>query len=119
LLVGDQRGLETFNATVRFDPPEELRLDLRKLNKFQFPAAHWCSRPAWFWEELRKSEEILEVRDPWSREDVNWEFCEDGSSFFPRSECRPFEAELPSSDTRRFIRSFEGVDYEPQVRFAL
>ena len=119
LLVGDQRGLDAFNATVGFDSPEELRLDLRKLNKFQFPATHWGSRPTWFWEELRKSEEVLEVRDPWSREDVDWEFCEDGSSFFPRSECRPFEAELPSSDTRRFIRSFEGVDYEPQVRFAL
>jgi hypothetical protein len=119
LLTGAQRDIGAFNATARFGPPAETGVDVAKLDKFQFPALHWCSRSTWFWEELRKSEEILEVRDPWSREQVDWEFCEDASSFFPRTECRPFEAELPTSDTRRWIRLFEGVDYEPQVRFAL
>lgn len=113
-------GIPEFNRTARLATADELNLsNPKQLEPAQFKAQNWLSRPAWFWERLRQSEDILEVRDPWKRQKTDWEFCEDTSRFAPRDECQEFQAKAPAADTRRWIKHVPDVEYVPAVQFAL
>jgi len=120
-LVKDaELGVTAFNLTACIASIHELNFCKPELvEPFMFKQQAWTSRPAWFWDQLRHSEDILEVSDPWKRQTIDWEFCEDTSQFLSRAECQEFQAKAPAADTRRWIKHVEGVEYVPAVQFAL
>jgi len=118
LLEGSPK-MALLNKTARFCPASELPIRCDLLNEYAFAKQHWLSRPAWFWETLKDAPEIDEVRNPWSRKDVPFRFCEDASAFYSPKYCHEFVANLPSPFTRRFVRRFEDIEYVPQLRFSM
>jgi hypothetical protein len=120
LLLGDHKDVETWDNTARLDiPEEELGLNFKAIEKFRMKNNHWLSRPAWFLNKLIDNQEIHEVREPWSREDLDLEFCEDSSTFLKSSDCKEFLIEIDTPYARRYVREFTGVIYVPRVRFLL
>jgi hypothetical protein len=110
-LLKGEPTLDVLNATARFE--EEL------IATHQFVKSNWISRPAWFWESLKDDNNIDDVRDPWSRKDVPYRFCEDTSRFQPPDKCKEFVADLPSPFTRRYAERVDGVNYVPELRFSM
>lgn len=120
LLLGDHKDMETWDNTARLDiPEEEMGLDFKAIEKFRMKNNHWLSRPAWFLSKLIDNQEIQEVREPWSREDSDLEFCEDSSTFLKSSDCKEFLIEIDTPYARRYVREFADVIYVPRVRFLL
>ncbi len=119
LLRGNHERQETWNRSARFASPNDLGLKTSLIEKPRFKHGNIFSRPVWFWGEIAATQEIPEVREPWSREDTSFEFCEDTSSFHRRSECREFLAEVDSPYVQRFVRNIKGADYRPRFRMAL
>lgn len=118
-LLKEPNTLETLNSTARLDSVEALPIDGGSVAQHEFKKPHWISRPAWFWESLKDDESIQEVRDPWSRQDVPFRFCEDTSRFQPPDACKEFVADLASPFTRRYAERLGGVDYIPELRFSM
>jgi len=119
LLNGDRTELKTWNRTATFNKYDALGLNIEVLEEFRFHKDYWLSRPAWFLNRLIDCQDILEVKEPWSREKTNFVFCEDSSTFYKENECREFLIELDTPYARRYMHGFEGVKYVPRVRFAL
>ena len=135
LLRGDGKKLDTWNATTSLFPPKSLwseKAQLRQtIQRHSFRQQDWLSRAAWFWSELRKLEDIEEVRNPWSVERPDFVFCEDVSGFLPQQEAREFVADLASSFVRRFVvnpgscsdhelaEELRKVNSRPKVRFSM
>lgn len=121
LLQSGDRSLSSVNETAFIVAVTDLPLKREVIEVWRFTNSDWISRPVWFFEEMRRSDPIAEVKDPWTNEPLDFVFCEDTSQFVSEGEARPFEAELPTPDTRRWVKdlSLEGVSYEPEVRFAL
>ncbi|HUS70919.1 MAG TPA: hypothetical protein VM075_09135 [Anaerolineae bacterium] len=119
LLTGDRDDIETWDATARLANHNELGLNTEQIEAFRMQRQHWLSRPAWIWDSLRASEQILEVREPWRMEMPDWVFCEDTSRFRPRDDCRSFVAAVESPFALRFVEHIDDVEYRPQVRFSL
>ena len=121
LLTTDQRTEADANKAAQLRPPTELGVNTDTIKQWEFAHSEWLSRPTWFFEELRRSDSIAEVKDPWNASPLELVFCEDTSRFAPEANSRPFEAELPTPDARRWVAdlSSEGISYEPEVRFAL
>lgn len=135
LLRGDTSRADTWNASASLFPPKSLwsgKVQLwQKIARHAFPAASWLSRAAWFWGEVRKVEDIEEVRNPWSSERPDFVFCEDVSGFRPQQEAREFVADLASPFVRRYVidtnacsnrklaEALLGVNYRPKVRFSM
>lgn len=119
LLEGDHSNTETWNKTTTFEKPDEMEMDHEKIEEYRFKKDFWLSRPAWFLNGLINCQDIREVTDPWTREPIEFVFCEDSSSFHRKEECREFLAELESPYIRRYVRIFKGVDYTPRVRFSM
>lgn len=122
LIKSAELGIPSLNKTAKLGPPDELNLsDPDSIKSAAFRRSEWVSRPAWFWELIRRNEDILEVRDPWRRQVFDAEFCEDSSRFRPLSECREFQAKTPAADARRWVTrdSFPEVEYVPAVQFTL
>jgi hypothetical protein len=102
-----------------------------KIQSRRFQQQDWLSRPAWFWNELSKLEEIEEIKNPWSAERPDFVFCEDVSRFLPRQKAREFVADLASPFVRRSVvdpgscsdhklaEALRGVNYRPEVRFSI
>lgn len=119
LLAGDHSNTETWNKTTTFEEPDKMGIDHEKIEDYQFKKNHWLSRPAWFLNGLINCQDIREVADPWTREPIEFVFCEDSSSFHRKEECLEFLAELESPYIRRHVRIFNGIDYTPRVRFSM
>lgn len=119
LLAGDVKSIETWNGTARLTNHEELGLTTELIEPFRLKRSYWVSRPVWFWDRLREYEGILEVREPWQAARPSWVFCEDASRFYEKRICREFVADVESPFTRRFVRNFKNVEYQPRVRFSL
>jgi len=97
----------------------ELGLDSEKIVSAQFSSSAWLSRPTWIWPTLAQKEDIAEVRDPWGAPTDSLVFCEDSSRFCEREEAKEFVAEVRSEFSRRHVRKFDDVNYEPAVRFLM
>ena len=119
LIAGNRKEIGTWNKTARLIDHSNLGLNTSLIDPFRFKKDYWISRPVWFWTKLRECESIEEVGNPWVTETSNWVFCEDASRFYQRKDCREFLADTASPFTRRFVRGFEKVDYQPKFRFAL
>lgn len=119
LLKGNPSNVSTWNKTANFDTFKNLGLDYKKIEDFRFKKDYWLSRPAWFWNGVAGCQKIKEVSEPWARKETHHVFCEDSSSFHKREECKEFVAESDSPYTRRFVRKFSGVKYQPRVRLHL
>ncbi len=119
LMTGDKNEIETWNQTAQLIEHDRLGLKIDVIKPYRFPRDHWVSRPVWFWDALRESEDIQEITQPWLTVKPNWVFCEDASRFYNREDCREFLADTASPFTQRFVKSFPGVDYRPRVRFSL
>lgn len=118
LLDGDVTDIAAWNATARRTSYDGLGLKVSLIEQFRLQKEYWLSRPAWFWDGLRKCEEILEVREPWKAERPDWVFCEDASRFYAEG-CREFVTDTEPPFSRRFIRCFDNFEYGPHVRFSM
>jgi len=107
------------NDSARITEANELPLHHDYLAAHAFHATDWVSRPVWFWESLKDEPRIHEVKDPWSRKEVVFRFCEDSSRFHSPNETVEFVANLPSPFTRRFVSKIPGIDYVPALRFSM
>jgi hypothetical protein len=116
LLEGDHSKVETWDRTAAFNDFSRLGVKYSTIEEFRFKNSHWISRPVWFWRNLAESENIKEVVAPWEKETSRYVFCEDASVFYDRELCREFDAEVDSPYVRRYVRYFDGIDYQPLVR---
>ena len=80
---------------------EELLVDM--IGRHRFEPIHWLWRPAWYWPDINKDEQIEEVQNPWSIEAAELSFCEDISRFVPSGAAREFSALVEPPFVRRFI----------------
>lgn len=119
LIKGDKDNIETWNETAQLADYTKLGLDPDPIEPYRFKKDYWISRPVWFWDKLRECENIKEVTEPWLTVIPDWVFCEDTSRFHEQADCKEFLADIASPFTRRFVRNFDGVDYQPRVRFSL
>lgn len=129
LLKGNIKNQAAWNKTTAAKL-SKLGLRTEKLEKNRFKPEDWLSRPAWFWTDLSKREDIEEVKNPWASKGVpDFVFCEDVSRFLPRDMAREFVAGLPSNFARRYVVNHNSrlgkkyklgkVQYAPSVRFSL
>ena len=88
----------------------------KNLRKHKFQKSHWLWRPAWYWTEINKDEEIEEVKDPWATEEVDWVFCEDVSQFLPFEHAQDFRAIVSPPFIKRFVLSRDSPDVHRYVR---
>lgn len=119
LIVADGKEIKSWNRTAQLVHSDGLGLHFDSIKRYKFKKDYWVSRAVWFWDKLREDESIKEVREPWLTSKPNWVFCEDASRYYNRKDCREFFADTDSPFTRRFVKSFTGVDYRPKVRFSL
>lgn len=120
LLKGDHTKAETWNMTAKFENFEKLDLDFETIERFRFKRDHWLSRPAWFSSQISGCQNIKEVREPWTKEETKFVFCEDSSSFYDKEECKSFIATTDSPYDRRFVRYFRDLaEYSPIKRLNL
>lgn len=120
LLKSDHTRVENWNKTAKFEPFDKLSLDFETIEQFRFKKDYWLSRPVWFSSQLSNCQDVKEVLEPWTREDIDFVFCEDSSSFYEKTECRTFIAKMESPYDRRFVRYFrDGVEYSPIKRLNL
>lgn len=119
-LLGDRtQDIEIWNRTASFSEPNVIGLD-PKIEPYRFKRSDWLSRPTWFWNDLSDSEEIAEVRDPWSAKTPDYVFGEDISKFTPNDDARSFVADLESPFVRRYVKYLgPPISYTPLVRFSL
>lgn len=122
LIKGDKEKIENWNKTAQLVGYEELELHTNVIESYRFgrsDKAHWISRPVWFWDKLRECGDIKEVTEPWLTIIPNWVFCEDASRFYKQTDCKEFFADITSPFTRRYVKDFKKVNYQPKVRFYL
>jgi len=119
-LLGDRtQDIKIWNRTASFSEPNVIGLD-PKIEPYRFKKSDWLSRPTWFWNDLSDSEEIAEVRDPWSAKTPDYVFGEDISKFLPSDGARSFVADLESPFVRRYVKYLKSpISYTPLVRFSL
>ena len=73
------------------------------LKAHRFAKPHWLWRPAWYWPEIKKDQNIEEVRDPWATKEVDWVFCENISRFVPEELSDGFRATVSPPFSKRFV----------------
>lgn len=130
LLGNKSNDIVAWNKTATLKNFEKVKVD-NLAQPFRFKRTNWISRPAWFWSEVSKCEDIREVSDPWSIQRPDWVFCEDISRFLPREATREFVADLSSQFNRRYVVDYktsqgkdyaselESINYKPVIRFSI
>lgn len=116
LLKGDHSKVETWNMTAKFESFEKLSLNYETIERFRFKKEYWLSRPVWFSSPMSACQGIKEVHEPWTKEEIDFVFCEDGSSFYEKGKCKYFIAKMDSPYDRRFVWKFPEVEYSPKKR---
>ena len=116
LLIEDATRIATWNTTAQ--KVECNALNRTILEAYRLQQDYWVSRPVWFWERVRESRDILEVKEPWKMSRPDWTFCEDASRFYEEG-YREFVAATESPYSRRFVRYFDGIRYSPIVRLSM
>ena len=103
LLLNGDDGRDGWNKLCN---PVDYRVDelmSKNLKKYRFSKSHWLWRPAWYWPEINKDENIKEVRDPWTFKEPDWVFCEDISKFVPIEVAQDFRAIVSPPFITRFV----------------
>ncbi|MDE2688508.1 MAG: hypothetical protein OXI16_13575 [Chloroflexota bacterium] len=139
-LIGDGRAdMDLWNTLCDLSLVNEEELISEDFAKHRFPRPHWLWRPAWYWPNINRDEEIEEVKDPWSIHNVDWVFCENISQFAPVDVAQEFRAYVSPPFIKRFVLRDETedairyvshlgdrsrldpsiVDYVPQAAFGL
>jgi len=113
LLNGDLKNIEDWNKLIS-NSNEVLHNEQILPHSYDF--SYWLPRPVYNWNELSEDLNIKEVKEPWLREEISFEFCEDASKFFPKDETIPFKANVESTFDIRFIKKFDNVNYQPYSR---
>jgi hypothetical protein len=119
LLNGNLEDLDTWNNTTKFEEIENLNIKHDDVEVFRFKKDFWLSKYAWFWNKISNDQKILEVSEPWKRNETNFRFCEDSSRFYNISDCIEFMIESDSPYLRRYV--FRGnledarANYQPRV----
>ena len=111
--------MEDLNLTCQIGHEANPPIDERLIKSSRYKAAAWLSRPAWFWDQVRSCEEIIEVKEPWNKVELEWRFCEDVSAFVLKKKCCEFSADTPGTYSRRFVERVNKVDYSPEMKLAL
>lgn len=119
LIEGDREDIEVWNGVARRHTKEIPVLRTDSLEPFRLKASHWLSRPAWFWPQVFRCEDLNDVREPWNIRPPRWKFCEDTSRFHPEDEVVSFKAMTISPFGYRYVKRVEDVEYRPPERFAL
>ena len=139
LIANHGDDIATWNRLCVASSDDVAGLLAESLDKYRFKPSHWLWRPAWFWPEISKDEDIEEVKNPWTISDVDWVFCEDLSQFLPVEHAQDVRAIVSppfikrflfnkdSPDARRYLRQSGGggpadpllVEYLPQAAFSL
>ena len=103
-------------------PAVEASLDLnaRVLADHAYPRTEWLNRPTWYRGAVMDDQAITENAEGLPP-DTDLRFAEDTSRFMASAMTRGFVADLASPYVQRFVRrpGFDGVEYQPSVRFSL
>jgi hypothetical protein len=120
LLSGDISEIIDWNKITSFAPPKSLGVDHKRIESFRYKKDTWLSKAAWFWRGVSSFSEIKEVAEPWSKEKVEFVFCENSSRFHLPDQTRQFFAQVDSPYVRRHIlKGFSQVEYEPKVNLVI
>lgn len=97
-----------------------LQLDTQAVAAHAYLRPNWLSRPAWFRSAVMDDQAIKENAEGLPP-DTDLRFAEDTSRFMASAATRGFVADLASPYIQRFVRrpGFDGVEYQPSVRFSL
>lgn len=115
LLISDGFSRKTLDATTKLDG-SPLGINENSIREFEMKPRNWLSRRAWFWPKVVESGKIDEVSEPWFKKQLKYVFCEDSSTFLPRSSAKEFLADVDSPYVTRFVANFSGVEYRPSSR---
>ena len=96
-------NIDTWNALCDPTNTEMDTLLADDLKNHQFKHPHWLWKPAWYWQDVNKDENFVEVRDPWAAKEIDWVFCEDISRFVPLEFARSFIGDVSPPFTKRFV----------------
>lgn len=110
---------ENLNLTCKVGHQANSIIEERHIKSCRFKAVDWLSRPAWFWDQVRSEDQIVEVKEPWKKVELDCRFCEDLSAFVSEKKCHEFSADTPGTYTRRYIAKLAQVDYSPEMKLAL
>ena len=103
-LISNQRDeIDMWNKLCNPVTHEIDNLLVKDLKKYKFQQPHWLWRPAWCWPKINKDEDIEEVKDPGSIEEIGWVFCEDISRFVPIEFAQDFRAIVSPPFTKRYV----------------
>ncbi len=97
-----------------------LGLEKHPVARHTYTRPNWLSRPSWFRTAVMDDQAIKENAEGLPP-DTDLRFAEDTSRFMPSAETRGFVADLASPYVQRFVRrpGFDGVEYQPSIRFSL
>ena len=115
LISGQCDDIKTLNKLC--NPVEQNIDDLlaEQLIQHRFKKSHWLWRPAWYWPEINRDEEIEEVKSPWTTKKVDWVFCEDISRFVPIEDAKDFRALVSPPYIKRFVLNTNSPSAEKYV----
>ncbi len=117
LLSGDPKKIASWNNITLRGTTNITGIKTKPIKSLQFPKLFWASRPLWFWRKVMEDKEIEHVREPWKIEYPEWVFCEDASAFSTKHQ--EFVSKVQSTYSRRYLRYFDSVEYEPRNRLSL
>lgn len=117
LLDGNPKKILSWNHTAQRKSYDEIGVKTDIIEPFRYKKTHWLSRPAWFWHDVMEYDKIDDVREPWKISYPKWVFCEDASAF--SIDHKEFVANTYSAFSRRYIKQFDRVDYEPRTRILM
>lgn len=115
LLLNDDDGRESWNKLCNPVDNGVDELLSENLKQYRFSKSHWLWRPAWYWPDINRDENISEVRDPWTFKEPGWVFCEDISKFVPTEVAKDFRAIVSPPFITRFIFDRDSKDAETYV----
>ena len=103
LFKGELREISQWDALCKpnGDGVEGLLSD--RLHGHRFDRDHWLWRPAWYWPDINKDEQIEEVSNPWSMKTSDVVFCENLSRCMPSKAVEEFRANVSPPFNRRFV----------------
>jgi len=116
LLRNKSRELKVWNNAVRFFAKESKIVGVKKLNKHQFKRNLWLNRDAW-WSDRVDNEKSLTNMNKSVDVGAIPVFAEDASRFYKASECKEFAISIFSPYSRRWVKEFSGIEYEPKSRY--
>ena len=101
-LISGEKNRDTLNMLCQFDESVTNHLSGEQLERHRFRQPHWLWRPAWYWPEVIKGTDVIEVTEPWNTEELDFVFCEDISRFVPSDVAQDFRADVASPFSKRY-----------------